>query len=192
MTNQEKRAAILQAALALFAERGFHNTPMSLIAKESGASAGTIYLHFVDKDDLIHALYRHVKINFYRAMVVGHGPDLPHDVAFRQMWLNTYHFYVTHHVEAQFIDHYENSPYYHPEIPTGEAVEEESNLPALFRLMVDDTGRPMTKDLPVDALFELSIGVAVRLAKNRRAGFPAPSEQTLEAIADTCYQAVMR
>jgi AcrR family transcriptional regulator len=191
MTNQEKREAILQAALTLFAERGFHNTPMSLIARQSGASAGTIYLHFVDKDDLIHALYRHVKTSFYRAMVVGHASALPREAAFRQMWLNTYHFYVTHHIEAQFLDHYENSPYYHPEIPVGEAVEEESNLPALFRLMVDDAGRPVTKDLPIDALYEISIGVAVRLAKNRRAGLPAHSERTLEAIADACYQAVM-
>jgi TetR/AcrR family transcriptional regulator, repressor of fatR-cypB operon len=192
MANQEKREAILQAALLLFAERGFHNTPMSLIVKQSGASAGTIYLHFADKDDLIHTLYRHVKGIFYRAMVVGHGPDLPHNVAFRLMWLNTYHFYVTHHIEAQFLDHYENSPYYRPELPVGEKVEEEANLPALSRLMVDDAGQAVTKDLPVDALFELSMGVAVRLAKNRRAGMPALNERELEAIVDACYQAVMR
>jgi len=191
MTNQEKREAILQAALVLFAERGFHNTPMSLIARESGASAGTIYLHFVDKDDLIHQLYRHVKTIFYRAMVVGHSSTLPRAVAFRQMWLNTYHFYITHHIEARFIDHYENSPYYHPEIPTGDKVEEEENLPALFRLMFDDDGQLATRDLPLDALYEISIGVAVRLAKNRRAGMPALEEHTLENIAAACYQAVL-
>src|SRR5579864_1588104 len=90
MTHLEKREAILQAALALFAERGFHNTPMSLIAKQSGASAGTIYHHFVDKDDLIHALYRYVKTTFNRALVAGHAPDLPREQAFRRMWLNGY------------------------------------------------------------------------------------------------------
>ena len=57
-------------------------------------------------------------------------------------------------------------------------MEAEENLPALFRLMVDDDGRLVTKDLPVDALFELSIGVAVRLAKNRRAGLPALDDRT--------------
>ncbi len=67
----EKREAILQAALELIAERGFHDTPMSLIARRSGASAGTIYHHFADKDDLIHALYRHVKTIFNRALVAG-------------------------------------------------------------------------------------------------------------------------
>jgi hypothetical protein len=70
-------------------------------------------------------------------------------------------------------------------------VEEEENLPELFRLTVDDAGRPVTKDLPVDVLFELTIGAAVRLAKHRRAGLPALDDHTLEVIADACYQAVM-
>ena len=192
MTNLEKREAILQAALELFAERGFHNTPVSLIAQRSGASAGTIYHHFEDKDDLIHKLFRHVKTAFYRAMIEGDAPALSHRLAFRRMWLNAYHFYATHQIEAQFIDHYENSPYYRPEMPVGDAIEAEENLPALFHLMADDTGRPLTKDLPDDALYELTIGVAARIAKHRRAGLPALDDHTLEIIADTCYQAVMR
>lgn len=188
MTNLEKREAILQAALELFAERGFLNTPMSLIAKQSGASAGTIYHHFVDKDDLIHALYRHVKTTFNRALIAGNAPALPREQAFRQMWLNAYH---THQIEAQFLDHYENSAFYHPQIPVGEVIEAEENLRELARLMVDDAGQPVTKDLPVDALYELTRGVAARVAKHRRAGLPAFDEHMLEAIADACYQAVM-
>ena len=191
MTNLDKKEAILQTALALFAERGFHNTPMSLLAKQSGASAGTIYHHFTDKDDLIHELYRYVKTKFYRAMIVGYDSGLAREEAFRQMWVNAYHFYTSHRVEVQFLDHYENSPYYHPEIPTGEAVEAEENLPGLFRLTVDDNGKPLTKDLPIDALYELTIGVAARVAKHHSAGLPALDEATLVAIANACYQAIM-
>jgi len=36
----DKRTAILDATLALISERGFHNTPMSLIAKTAGVSTG--------------------------------------------------------------------------------------------------------------------------------------------------------
>ena len=57
MTTGEKREAIIQAALTLFAEHGFHNAPMSLLAKQAGVSAGTIYLYFADKDDLIHVAH---------------------------------------------------------------------------------------------------------------------------------------
>ena len=191
MPMGEKREAILQAALTLFAERGFHNAPMSLLAKQAEVSAGTIYLYFDDKDDLIHALYRHVKTSFYRAMVAGNTPALPRRDSFRQMWLNTYRFYLTHQVEARFLDLYEHSPYYRPALSVGEATKAEENLPALSRLMVNDEGHPVTKALPVDALFELTMGVAIRIARHRSTGLPALDEPTLEAIADACYQAVM-
>jgi len=56
----DKRGAILDAALHLIAERGFHNTPVSKIAEVSGVSAGIIYHYFDSKDELIQELYREV------------------------------------------------------------------------------------------------------------------------------------
>jgi AcrR family transcriptional regulator len=189
MAPTEKRDAILQAALVVIAERGLHDSPMSLIVQRSGVSAGTIYHHFANKDDLIHALYRHVKTTFNRALSAGYVPTLSREVAFRQMWLNAYRFYRTHPNESRFLDQYENSPYYQPRIPEGEIVEEE-NLPDLYNLFYGPSEQSIVKDLPIDALYELSIGVAARLAKHRLAGLPDLDEHTLEAIADTCYQAV--
>lgn len=189
MTISEKRDAILQAALVVIAERGLHDSPMSLIAQRSGASAGTIYHYFTSKDDLIHALYRHVKTTFNRALSAGYLPTLSREVAFRQMWLNAYRFYRTHLNESRFLDQYENSPYYHPHLPEGEIVEEE-NLPDLYRLFYSASGQHAVKDLPLDALYELTIGVAARMAKHRLAGLPDLDDHTLATIADTCYQAV--
>ena len=45
----DKREAILEAALELFAERGFHGTAVPLIAAKAHVGAGTIYRHFKDK-----------------------------------------------------------------------------------------------------------------------------------------------
>jgi TetR/AcrR family transcriptional regulator, repressor of fatR-cypB operon len=59
--TKDKREAILQTALALFATNGFQHTPMSLIVKHSGASAGIIYHYFTSKDELMQALYKCVK-----------------------------------------------------------------------------------------------------------------------------------
>jgi hypothetical protein len=70
-------------------------------------------------------------------------------------------------------------------------VEAEENVPTLFHLMIDNAGRAVTKELPLDALFELTIGVAARVARHRRTGLPALDDHALEAIADACYQAVM-
>lgn len=58
-TEQERlqtRTSILDAARTLFVERGVEAVTMREIAKRVGFSPTAIYLHFKDKDALIHAL----------------------------------------------------------------------------------------------------------------------------------------
>ncbi|HLA27163.1 MAG TPA: helix-turn-helix domain-containing protein [Syntrophales bacterium] len=43
MKDLDKRGEIIQAALELIAEQGFHGAPMALIADKAGVGAGTIY-----------------------------------------------------------------------------------------------------------------------------------------------------
>lgn len=57
----DKRQAILETALTLFTERGFHGTPTSLIAKEAGVATGTLFHYFKTKEDLIESLYLDIK-----------------------------------------------------------------------------------------------------------------------------------
>ncbi len=53
----EKRRRILDAAVQVFAARGFYNARVSDIAKEAGVADGTIYLYFKNKDDLLISLF---------------------------------------------------------------------------------------------------------------------------------------
>jgi AcrR family transcriptional regulator len=52
-----RRQEILEAALAAFAERGVEATTIEDIRARSGASVGSIYHHFGDKEGLADALY---------------------------------------------------------------------------------------------------------------------------------------
>jgi len=56
-TTEARRKAILAAALACFASKGFTETTMEDIRKISGASTGSIYHHFTNKEMLARALY---------------------------------------------------------------------------------------------------------------------------------------
>jgi AcrR family transcriptional regulator len=51
----ERRAQIIQAALACFTRKGYNNTTMDGIAAESGLSKGSLYWYFKGKDDLFAA-----------------------------------------------------------------------------------------------------------------------------------------
>jgi len=53
----EKRARILDAAIKVFAERGFHTATVAEIARAAGVADGTIYLYFKGKDDLLLRLF---------------------------------------------------------------------------------------------------------------------------------------
>ena len=50
------RNAILEAAEAVFAERGFHGARIQDIAERARIAVGTVYNHFEQKDDVLSAL----------------------------------------------------------------------------------------------------------------------------------------
>ncbi|MEX1298662.1 MAG: TetR/AcrR family transcriptional regulator [Desulfotignum sp.] len=54
--DQRKRREILAAALAVFAEGGFHNTTMAQISKAAQYPLGTIYKYFPGKKEMYHDL----------------------------------------------------------------------------------------------------------------------------------------
>ena len=53
----DKRDLILRAATKLFARRGFFNTQVADVAREAGIAAGTVYLYFQSKDDLLISIF---------------------------------------------------------------------------------------------------------------------------------------
>ena len=57
VAKESRRQAILDAALICFAGKGFTETTMEDIRKISGASMGSIYHHFSNKEMLARALY---------------------------------------------------------------------------------------------------------------------------------------
>ncbi|QUS36461.1 TetR/AcrR family transcriptional regulator [Falsirhodobacter algicola] len=55
-TDPAKRAQILDGALEVFLERGFHAASMREICRAAGVSKGTLYVYFTDKEELFQAL----------------------------------------------------------------------------------------------------------------------------------------
>lgn len=49
---------LIQLSLKLFLERGYDNTPMSLISKEVGLTKAGIYHHFENKEHILYAVHK--------------------------------------------------------------------------------------------------------------------------------------
>ncbi len=53
----DKRATILRAATDVFASCGFFNAQVADVARAAGIAAGTVYLYFRSKDDLLVSIF---------------------------------------------------------------------------------------------------------------------------------------
>jgi AcrR family transcriptional regulator len=186
--KKDKREVILQAALELLATNGFQHTPMSLIVKHSGASAGIIYHYFTSKDELIQVLYRRVKAELGRAILSSDIQRLPLGERFLQLWIRAFHYYATHPYETAFLEQYESVPAKNKmdceDLSEGEVI--------LYQLIEEYQSHRLLKDLPYSALYELTMGVAVRLARQSAAEQFGGDDATLRSIAQACWDAIAR
>jgi len=70
--NTDKYQQILEAAVKVFAQQGFHHSTVAQIAKVAGVADGTIYLYFKNKDDILFQFYeykaKHVFESFRQAV----------------------------------------------------------------------------------------------------------------------------
>src|SRR5918992_4573144 len=53
----DKREAILRAATQVFARHGYFQSQVADVARAAGVAAGTVYLYFRSKDDLLVSLF---------------------------------------------------------------------------------------------------------------------------------------
>src|SRR3954468_12068142 len=55
--REETRRELVDAAMRVFAQRGFHGASLEQIAREAGYTTGAIYWHFAGKDELFLAAF---------------------------------------------------------------------------------------------------------------------------------------
>jgi TetR/AcrR family transcriptional regulator, fatty acid metabolism regulator protein len=69
--KNEKYHLILQGALKVFAENGYHRSQVSKIAKAAGVADGTIYLYFKRKEDILIRLFQEKLVGKFHESVEG-------------------------------------------------------------------------------------------------------------------------
>lgn len=108
---EDKRKAIMDAALKLFTERGFHGTSTAQISKEAGVATGTLFHYFPTKEDLINNLYFEVKADLSREMVKDLEPQVNFKDRLKKIWDNLVRWGLDNHNEFLFVGQFCNSPY---------------------------------------------------------------------------------
>lgn len=68
--SEDKKQALLDAATTAIAQSGIAAST-ALIARNAGVAEGTLFRYFATKDDLLNALYLHLKSDLCQAMIAG-------------------------------------------------------------------------------------------------------------------------
>ena len=184
----EKADLILDAALELFVERGFHGTAVPLVAERAKVSTGTIYHYFASKEALVNALYRKWKAEIARMVFEGFPVDRPPREQFQTSWKRMAEFALAHRREFAFLELHHHSSY----------LDDESN--AMEKQLTEFAGMMIRraqseqalKDMDPDLLMEFSNGAFIGVF---RAGIEGRIPLTFEMFMKAeqlCWEAVRK
>ena len=191
---QNKRTAILEAALNLIAVHGFHGAPTSKIAREAGAGVGSIYRYFQSKEDLIHALFTYVSEKASKEILREFDYHAPIREQFIRLSTNTFQFLIDHPTISTFLEQYFNSPYgiSHKRDMILDENHNNKNKHPMHDVLETAKKSKIVKDMPFHLLSALSFGPIIILVRDIHAGLLEIDGDTINKIIEACWDAIKR
>ncbi|HPC86436.1 MAG TPA: TetR/AcrR family transcriptional regulator [Smithellaceae bacterium] len=191
MNKTDKRADIIDVALNLIAQRGFHDSPMALIAQEAGVAAGTIYRYFESKDDLILTLNRELENRIHEMIL----EEYPADGSIREKFLyinrKVLTYFMDHPLHFRFMEQFFNSPYgisHRKEKLLGKS-DSNSIMIDIFQKGIEEQ---IPKNLPMPAMYALAFGPLITLLRDYILGFLRLDDEAIEQFTQACWDAVKK
>lgn len=162
----DKRAAILDAALELFVERGFHGTAVPAVAEHAHVGAGTIYRYFDSKESLVNELYREWKQKLAAHLLSDFVPTGSARDQFGRLWRRMADFVQRYPTAYAFIELHHHASYLDAE---SIAIEQQLFALALgfIRGMQD---REEFRKMPPEVLWSLVEGAFIGIVRSAKEG----------------------
>jgi AcrR family transcriptional regulator len=183
----DKRQAILDAALELCAEHGFHGAPISMIAVRAGVGVGTIYRYFKDKDELLLELIRALHSRVRAELYAGYPQQQPVRGRFLYLFSRLLRFFITNPVEFRYMEQFHYSPY--GVAFQAEMAKEINNIQAL---LIEGREQQIIKDAPLPLLEAIAFGPIVALAKEQISGRLQVDEAMIHCTVEACWDGLKR
>lgn len=147
----DKRDLIMNAALKLFVENGFHGTATGKIAQEAGVATGTLFQYFKTKDELVIALYLKFKEEMF--LLISNHSDIKNDIkeSIKSNILSSLYWALDNQTKFHFIQQFQTSPY------IGKVEQEILNRQLEPHLALIQKGIQMgaLKPMPTDLIYSL-------------------------------------
>ena len=188
MPEGGKREDILAAALALFAERGFHGTAVPLVAEKAHVGAGTFYRYFESKEALVNALFQQWKTELGRRLL----ENFPADASPRRQF-HTYFERMTAFAREepqafQFLELHHHGAYLDEKSLAVEAML----LEPVRGVLTQWQEQLAIKAISLEVMASIVHGAVVGFIKASSLGFYPLNADTLTAAENCIWEAIRR
>lgn len=188
MATKDTQAAILEAALTLFRERGFDETTMRDIAAKAKVASGLAYYYFDSKDAIVLAFYQQTKDALPPLMEAAHqetklAPRLKALIEAKLTYLSPYRKFLGALLGHSADPHSPLSPFGEPSRHVREAEFE------TYERALKETGTSVPKDLAphmAKILWFYQMGVILFWMYDR-----SPQQKRTRALLDVSLQMVV-
>ncbi len=187
----DKRRRILDAALRVFAAKGYHGTTVPDVADATGVGTGTLYRYFEHKEALVNEVYRDAKQRLRAALLDGVDvPQLGHPESaehwFHELWRRLGAFARAEPEAFRFLEMQDHVEYL-------DAKSRELEMAVLAPLWFAGKrlhARAAHAPAPVDVLIALLWGAFVGVIKANRLGYLPLDDKRLAQAGQACWRMI--
>ena len=185
--DPDKREKILKSVYVLTGKQGLASVTISGISKTAEVAAGTLYIYFKNKEEVVQLAYAAVEDKMTQAMYRDFDINLPVRQSLKKIYINMLNYRLNHYDETVFIDQYQQSGYIQLNFSKQLAEYEKQNKP-LYDLLEKGQREGIIKALDAIILISFFDG-AVRSCSTGIIQKLFPLSQQL---IDDCFDLVWR
>ena len=182
-TKLDVSEQIFDATDRLMAKEGLHHLSMHKLAKEAGIAAGTIYLYFKSKDELLAQFARRVFNKFVVAIEEDFDESQSFFEQYRKMWWNIWHFLQENPTILLNMNQYRSLPEF---IETCKEMEHS----CWEQFCIKGQAANVLADLDPHMLFLLSLKTAMVVASDIKFLGTAVTDVILESVIERSWRAI--
>jgi AcrR family transcriptional regulator len=191
MKKPDKRSEIVQSALDLIVEHGFHGASMSMVAEKAQVGAGTIYHYFESKEALINELYQEIEKKVIAALQEGYPDSKPIRERFIHIGTTLLKYFISNPLYFRYIEQYHYSPY-GVSLRRDRLLGKDSDHNMFRDFFEEGVTQQVIKELPLTMLLALSFGPLVALARDHTLGFIMLDDNLITKIVEACWDGLKR
>ncbi len=185
------RERILEASLELFVHQGYFNTNVPDISKRSKCSVGSIYHHFLNKEEIAGLLYRDGILQFRKALSETISKDPEVDIAVPKLVNSFLSFAESHQLLSRYLWLSRHEEFLNSSVKRPTVVGFDSLGRKLTKVIKNGVRSGKISNVKAEIFWSIVFGIPMSFVRDWLEGYTAitPSEAA-PTLSKACWSAL--